>query len=204
MIVPKQTRSAENADPHEQNNPVPRLLIGLIAALIVWAIYYIYASNPNSVAGLGDRRELATLATGASAGEGAIDGKQLFTTACQACHQAKGQGLPGVFPPLASASWVTGDPAVLTQIVLHGMNGPIDVAGTTYNGAMPAFGEQFNDAQLAAVTTFIRKEWGNDSPAIDAAMVEAERSATSGRTEPWNGADELLKQFSAAPGANTP
>lgn len=204
MTLPKQTRSAENADPHEQNNPVPRILIGLIAALIVWAIYYISASSPNSVAALGDRRVPATLTAGESASGGAIDGKHLFTTACQACHQATGQGLPGVFPPLAGASWVTDDPNILAMIVLHGMNGPIDVAGTTYNGAMPAFGDQFNDAELAAILSFIRQEWGNSSPAVDTMAVAAARKATLGRAEPWKGAEELLKQAAATPGANKP
>ncbi len=202
MTEPRRTSGAENAEPHEQNNPVPRVLIGLIAALIIWAVYYIYMSSPNSVAALGDHRTAATLAAGAPASNSALDGKQIFTTTCQACHQATGQGLPSVFPPLAGASWVTGDPDTLAKIVLHGLTGPIDVGGTTYNGAMPTFGNQFSDAELAAVLTYIRKEWGNSSPAIEATVVEAARKATAGRTEPWKGAEELLKQAPADSGAN--
>src|SRR5690606_5969374 len=108
MSVKKQTRASENADPHELNNPVPRVLLGVILALVVWGVYYIFSANPNSVAGLGDRRDPATLVAAAPSENGAIDGKQLFTTACQSCHQASGQGLTGVFPPLAGAEWVTG------------------------------------------------------------------------------------------------
>lgn len=196
MSTKKQTRNSENADPHELNNPVPRVLLGLIAALIVWAIYYIFASSPNSVATLGDQRNPSTLVAQSPAEGGAINGKQLFTAACQACHQATGQGLPGVFPPLAGADWVTGDPEVLAKIVLHGMTGPITVSGTTYNGAMPAFEAQFNDAELAAVLTFIRGEWGNASPAVDASLVEAVRKATANQTQPWAGEEELMKQAS--------
>ncbi|SHH48658.1 c-type cytochrome [Pollutimonas bauzanensis] len=200
MTGPGQTRGAENAEPHEQNNPVPRVLIGLIAALVVWAVCYIYASSPNGAAALGDRRAPATLAAGAAPQQGVLDGRQIFTAACQACHQAAGQGLAGVFPPLAGSAWVAGAPDLLAKIVLHGMNGPIEVAGVTYSGAMPAFGGQFSDAELAAVLTFIRQEWGNRAPALDAAMVEAARKATAGRAEPWKGAEDLLKHGSPAAG----
>ncbi len=193
MNKPKQTRASENADPHELNNPVPRVLLGLIAALLVWAVYYIFVSSPNSVAALGDQRNPATLVAATPAEGGAIDGKQIFTAACQACHQATGQGLPGVFPALAGVNWVTGDPEVLARIVLHGMTGPITVSNTTYNGAMPAFGAQFNDSELAAVLTFIRNEWGNNSQAVDASLVEKVRKETEQQTQPWAGEDDLLK-----------
>jgi mono/diheme cytochrome c family protein len=200
MTDPRKDGNTENAEPHEQNNPVPRVLIGLIAALALWAVYYIYASSPNSVAGLGDHRSVAALSAGASVSEGAPDGKQLFTTTCQACHQATGQGLPGVFPPLAGAPWVTGDPHTLAKIVLHGLTGPVEVAGTTYNGAMPAFGNQLGDAELAAVLSYIRNEWGNSSPAIEHDTVAAARKATAGRTEPWKGTKELMEQASSGAG----
>lgn len=193
MSVKKQTRAAENADPHELNNPVPRVLLGVILALVVWGVYYIFSANPNSVAGLGDRRDPATLVAAAPSENGVIDGKQLFTTACQSCHQASGQGLTGVFPPLAGAEWVTGDPAVLVQIVLHGLSGPIKVAGAQYNGMMPPFGEQFNDAELAAVLSYIRDAWGNGASAIEMATIRKARGATKDRTTPWGGEEELRK-----------
>lgn len=193
MSVNKQTRTSENPDPHELNNPVPRVLLGVILALFVWGVYYIFSANPNSVAGLGDSRDLTTLVAAAPGENAAIDGKQLFTTACQSCHQASGQGLTGVFPPLAGAEWVTGDPAVLAQIVLHGLTGPIKVSGAQYSGMMPPFGAQFNDAELAAILSYIRDAWGNGAPAIEAAAIQAAREATSDRTTPWAGEEELRK-----------
>ncbi|WP_269499730.1 c-type cytochrome [Castellaniella sp. S9] len=191
MKAKRPIRVSENADPHELNNPVPKLVLGVIAALVVWGVYYIFSSSPNSAAALGDQRPLSVLAPSVSADDRAIDGKQLYTAACQACHQASGQGLPGVFPPLAGSEWVTGDPAVLAQIVLHGVTGPITVSGATYNGAMPAFGKQFDDAQIAAVLSFIRSEWGNASPEVDEASVQAARAASEGRTQPWEGQEAL-------------
>lgn len=200
-MQPEQSRKSEHADPHEQYNPVPRVVLGLALALVVWAVAYILMARPDGLAGLGDQRVPDTLAQGTAPAQGAaVDGRQLFVAKCQACHQAAGQGLPGVFPPLAGSSWVKGPAEVPAQILLHGLNGPIEVAGTTYNGAMPAFGEQMNDAELAAVLSFIRAEWGNASPAVETEVVQAARKASAERTEPWPGVAELEK-FLAGAGA---
>jgi mono/diheme cytochrome c family protein len=197
-MAPKNSRSTEHADPHEQYNPVPRVVLGLVMALMVWAVSYIVMQRPDGVAALGDRRVPAMLAQGSAAGQAAaVDGRQLFTANCQACHQATGQGLPGVFPPLAGSEWVKGDAQLLTQIVLHGLNGKIDVRGVSYQGAMPAFGAQLGNAELAAVLSFIRSEWGNGAAAIDAPTVEAARQAFAERSQPWNGAEELQRVVSA-------
>jgi mono/diheme cytochrome c family protein len=201
MQQPQQNRKSEHADPHEQFNPVPRVVLGLALALVVWALAYILMARPDGMAGLGDQRQPAALAQGgAPAAGGAVNGRQLFTGKCQACHQANGQGLPGVFPPLAGASWVQGEPALPAQILLHGLTGPLEVNGNTYQGAMPAFGEQMNDAEIAAVLSFIRSEWGNTSPAVEAAAVEAARKASASRSEPWDGVTELQKFLASVPG----
>jgi mono/diheme cytochrome c family protein len=201
MQQPEQSRKSEHADPHEQYNPVPRVVLGLALALVVWAVAYILMARPDGLAGLGDQRLPNTLAQGTAPLQGAtVDGRQLFVAKCQACHQANGQGLPGVFPPLAGASWVKGPAEIPVQILLHGLNGPIEVAGTTYNGAMPAFGEQLNDAELAAVLSFVRGEWGNSSPAVDVEVVQGARKASAERTDPWPSVAELEK-FLASPGA---
>lgn len=205
MQQPPQNRKSEHADPHEQFNPVPRVVLGLALALVVWALAYILMARPDGMAGLGDQRQpnsltLALAQGGAPAPGGAVDGRQLFTGKCQACHQANGQGLPGVFPPLAGVSWVQGEPALPAQILLHGLTGPIDVKGSTYQGAMPPFGEQMSDAEIAAVLSFIRSEWGNASPAVEAAAVEAARKASAGRSAPWNGVTELQQFLAATPG----
>jgi mono/diheme cytochrome c family protein len=192
-MKPQGSRNSEHADPHEQYNPVPRVVIGLVLALIVWAVSYIVIQGADGVPSLGDRRQPATLAEGVGPGQRQVNGGQIYTANCQACHQANGQGLPGVFPPLAGSPWVTGNPSVLKQILLHGLTGPIEVSGTTYNGAMPAFGKQLSDEEIAAVATHIRSQWGNSAPAVDAPSVAAAREATTSRSEPWHGTEELTK-----------
>jgi mono/diheme cytochrome c family protein len=57
-----------------------------------------------------------------------------------ACHQATGAGIPGAFPPLAGSEFVNGPADRMVAIILHGMRGPITVAGATYNSLMMAYG----------------------------------------------------------------
>ena len=195
MSKPVQSRQSENADPHEQYNPIPKVVILVILALVVWAVYYIVSAQPNSSARLGDQRPLAVLAPAPASAS--ADGKQLYANACVACHQASGKGLPGVFPPLAESEWVTGDAKVLAQLVLHGMTGPITVKGQSYQGAMPAFAEQFADAELAAVLSFIRHEWGNEGDAITPELIAQARAASADRSQPWQGEKELQDWIAA-------
>lgn len=188
----KLSRSTEHADPHEQYNPVPRVVLALAAALVVWAVAYIVMETPDGIAALGDRRVPAALGQGAPAGSQAVDGRQLYTANCQACHQANGQGLPGVFPPLAGSEWVNGDPQILSLIVLHGLVGPIEVRGSSFAGAMPTFGGHLGNAEIAALLSFVRGEWGNAAAAIDAEAVAVARKSFE-RSEPWKGAEDLRR-----------
>jgi mono/diheme cytochrome c family protein len=119
-------------------------------------------------------------------------------TRCVACHQANGQGVPGVFPPLAGSEWVNGDPDNVIRIVLLGLQGSIDVAGTTYNGVMPGLSAQMEDNDIAAVITHVRSSFGNSATAISSADVNRIRSDLQGRTQPLE-ASELSSMPAATP-----
>lgn len=93
-------------------------------------------------------------------------GERVFAANCAACHQADGKGLPPVFPALDGSPVVTGDASGQIELVLKGK------AGT----AMAAFGGQLSDAELAAVITYTRNAWGNQSgEAVQPADVVAAR-----------------------------
>ncbi|MFT5121897.1 MAG: putative membrane-bound dehydrogenase-like protein [Kiritimatiellia bacterium] len=115
-------------------------------------------------------------------------GETLYEMACLACHQPEGKGLPGVYPPLAGSEWIRGDKDTLIKIVLHGLTGPVTVAGQTFGGPnavpMPAMGG-LNDQQIAEVISFVRSSYGQGASAVTAAEVQAIRSVTSDRTQPW-------------------
>lgn len=109
--------------------------------------------------------------TAMSASTGA--GVKIFATNCASCHQASGKGQPGVFPPLAGNIVVTGSPAQVIHIVKDGLSGKIVVAGTTYNGQMPAWKGTLSDSDIAGVITYIRSSWGNHAGPVTTAQVTA-------------------------------
>lgn len=179
----------ENPDPTEGERPFPKPLLATVIALVAWGIGYIYITQSNDDAAFGDHRTLSTLQGPAPGAK--VDGAQIYNAQCVACHQATGLGLAGVFPPLAESEWVTGDPKRLAQIVLHGVNGTLTVKGAAYNGMMPPFKDKLDDAEMAALLSHIRSQFGNRAEAVDAKLVAEARSASSARTASWKGDDEL-------------
>lgn len=192
-------RGREKPDPDESVRPLPWFLTMFLGAMAMWGAFYIYITPSGEASAYGDQRTVADLrppvavtsTTGAAA---TVDGKQVYASKCAACHQASGQGIAGVFPPLAASEWVIGDEVVLTHILLHGVVGDLKVKGVVYNGAMPAW-NSLGDAELAAVMSYIRSDWGNQAAAISADTVKAQREATKSQTEPYTSA-QLLKPAS--------
>jgi mono/diheme cytochrome c family protein len=80
----------------------------------------------------------------------------LYMDNCSACHQANGKGVKGAFPSLAGSPLVQGDAKAVTAVV-------------------PAFKDDLNDADLAAILTYVRSSWGNTAAAVAAKDVAATR-----------------------------
>jgi mono/diheme cytochrome c family protein len=116
-------------------------------------------------------------------------GEGVYMQNCVACHQPDGRGLPNVFPPMVGSEWVTGDPEILLRIILNGQQGPVDVAGVTYEGAMPPWAT-LSDEDIAAVASYIRQLDENEAGAVTPDQVATVRAATADRTTPWT-AEEL-------------
>lgn len=133
----------------------------------------------------------ATLALTATA----QDGGQLYETYCGACHAPNGEGATGgQFPPLAGSEWVEGSANRAIQIVLHGMQGPVEVKGKAYNLVMPPQGMMLPDDQIAAILTHVRSSWGNKGDKVTPEMVKKARAKTASRKSPWT-APEILKDY---------
>lgn len=181
----------ERDEPEELKSPIPRPLAVLSIALLAWGAWY-YFQNVGYPIAAGDRRTAIVVSD-------TVDGSAVYAGNCVACHQANGQGLTGIFPPLAGTDWVLGSEERLVQILLHGINGQIDVLGVSYNGVMPAFA-QLSDAELAAVLTHIRSSWGNDASAISAELIAEERGRYPEDRGPWNGGEELNDVFDSSGG----
>ena len=101
-------------------------------------------------------------------------GAKVFSSTCIVCHQKNGGGVPHLNPPLIKTSYVLGDRSDLIQIVLKGLNKPVEVEGETYNNVMPSFA-QLTDTQIADVLTYVRNSFGNKASAVTPALVTAER-----------------------------
>ncbi len=80
-------------------------------------------------------------------------GEKVYTTNCVACHQASGEGIPNVFPALKGSKIATGPVADHLNIVINGKSGT----------AMAAWKAQLNDLEIAAVITYERNAWGNNT-----------------------------------------
>jgi mono/diheme cytochrome c family protein len=187
----------EQVDPTERSQPIPLLAAAAMLAVLLFGAGYIFFSDAPGSPALGDRRTLADLRAGPPKLAGAVDGKQLYSVHCVACHQASGKGLPGVFPPLDGSEWVLGDERVVANILLHGIDGEISVAGASYKGNMPAF-KQLSDAELAAVASHVRATWSNQAAPLTPALFERERRATT-RTTAFAGGAELKALPAKAP-----
>ncbi len=193
----------EKNDPHDGYEPVPLWLVSIFMAIVFWAGTYLAFHSGGFKSTVFNPAQVAWGAPAAApVAKGPPDpmvlGKRVFTANCVACHQATGQGVPNAFPPLAGSEWVLGNDwhgdNHLVRILLHGLQGPIQVKGNTYNGAMPAW-NQLKDEEIAAVLTYIRNEWGNKAPPITAERVSKIRAETASQTTP--NTQEALKALPA-------
>lgn len=198
----------EPRDPDEGREPVPWWVRTAAVLALFWGGWYLgrYGGSfdTSTHVALGRRDPaVAGEAAGkvASAAYNPVQaGRQIFMARCQACHQADGKGVAGAFPPLVGSEWVTGRPETVVHILLDGLQGPVQVAGQTFNGAMPAWRTLLSDQEIAAVATYVRQWRPNTAPAVDSALVAARRTATASRTAPWTAA-ELRAAEGAAAGA---
>jgi nitrite reductase (NO-forming) len=105
-------------------------------------------------------------------------GEALFNGTCSVCHQSTGQGIEGVFPPLAASDLLAATPKRAVHIALNGLSGPLTVNGKAYNSVMPPM-SQLNDDEIANILTYVTHAWGNKGgDAFTAAEVAAVRKST--------------------------
>ena len=115
-------------------------------------------------------------------------GRAAFAIHCASCHQPSGEGLKGVFPPLAASDFLVADLPRSIRIVLQGISGELRVNGVVYNGTMPPL-VGLEDDKVADVLTYVRSAWGNQAGAVtprDVAAVRAKIAAEEKRqTDPF-------------------
>jgi len=80
-------------------------------------------------------------------------GERSYNAVCAACHQPNGEGLPGVFPALKNSPLIMNDLEGHIDIILNGRTGT----------SMQSFSRQLTMSEIAAVVTYTRNAWGNNT-----------------------------------------
>ncbi len=123
-------------------------------------------------------------------------GRKQYLNICAGCHGNDGKGMNRFGPPLRNSEWVLGSDKRLALLLIHGMQGPVVVAGKEYGAPdilpeMPSF-SVFDDSKLAAIMTYIRNEWGHRAGPVKGSTVAGYRVRGQGKLTPWT-ADELME-----------
>lgn len=189
----------EKPDPLESDRPWPLYVWIFVMLMVSWGTtYFALFAGDGAVRG-GDQRLVVNEKNEKSAEKSLgsnkdtevlledriAAGKKVYSSICMSCHQTNGQGLPGAFPPLAKSPWVLGTPERIVKLILHGLNGELEILGQKYNGVMPSYKNQFNNQQIANVVTYIRNTWGNKASEIDADFVIKIREEYKDKTDAW-------------------
>ena len=116
-----------------------------------------------------------SVSTGAIDPDALARGRALYRESCEDCHGPQGEGARGAYPALAGNRTVVMDPpSNVIRAVLSGGFQPA-TPGNPRPWGMPPFGHVLDDAEVAAVITFIRNEWGNSAGGVSSVEVQRMR-----------------------------
>ena len=105
-------------------------------------------------------------------------GRTDYLLTCAPCHEQQGTGKLGYAPSLVDSSWIQQIPEALVSIILHGKH-------NLENGLIMPPWKHYDDERIAAITNFVRGEFGGLRENISPEFVEEVRHATADRTEAW-------------------
>ena len=101
-------------------------------------------------------------------------GEQVYASRCAVCHQANGEGIPGAFPAIKGSPVALGNVSEHMDVIVYGRSGT----------AMQAFDNQLTEKEIAAVITYQRNAWGNDTgDVIQASDINAYKQQVEGGGE---------------------
>lgn len=101
-------------------------------------------------------------------------GEQVYASRCAVCHQANGEGIPGAFPAIKGSPIALGNVSEHIDVIVYGRSGT----------AMQAFDNQLTEKEIAAVITYQRNAWGNDTgDVVQASDINAYKQQVEGGGE---------------------
>ena len=117
-----------------------KILFGIVGLFILIQVKWIYQNKPLE--------------------QSIIDGEEIYLDFCIQCHLDNGEGVSGVFPPLAKSDYLINNIEMSIRGLKYGLSGPIVVNGEQYNGIMQNQG--LDDVEIADVMNYILNNWGNE------------------------------------------
>ena len=118
-----------------------KLFVGIIGLFIIYEGAWLYQKKPLE--------------------QSIADGKEIYNDFCVQCHLDNGEGVSGVFPPLAKSDYLLNNIEMSIRGLKYGLSGPIVVNGEEYDGVMQDQG--LDDDEIADVMNYILNNWGNES-----------------------------------------
>lgn len=100
-------------------------------------------------------------------------GKEIYLRNCVSCHMDQGEGLEGIFPPLAKSDYMLADKKRAIKQTLYGITGEMTVNGVKYNGEMNGF--DITDEEMSDLMNYIFNSFGNQGGVITPADVKSVR-----------------------------
>ncbi len=117
------------------------------------AEYEAWIAEQEEIARRAKEEEQRLLAMNMSMEQLMSEGKRVYDAVCAACHMPNGEGLPGVFPALKGSKMALEDVPGHIDIVVNGRPGT----------SMASFSKQLTMSEIAAVVTYERNAWGNNT-----------------------------------------
>ena len=121
-----------------------KLFVGIIGLFIIYKGTWLYQKKPME--------------------QSIADGKEIYNDFCVQCHLDNGEGVSGVFPPLAKSDYLLNNIEMSIRALKYGLSGTIVVNGEEYDGVMQNQG--LDNLEIADVMNFILNNWGNESKEI--------------------------------------
>ena len=121
-----------------------KLFVGIIGLFIIYEGAWLYQKKPLE--------------------QSIADGKEIYNDFCVQCHLDNGEGVSGVFPPLAKSDYLLNNIEMSIRGLKYGLSGPIVVNGEEYDGVMQNQG--LDNLEIADVMNFILNNWGNENKEI--------------------------------------
>ena len=183
----------ESFEPYEELKPIPLPVLMIAVALAIWGVFLLLDNSKAVTIGQVERFEqIADLPIGNQQ-----DGAQLFASRCATCHQPNGTGVRGAIPPLSDSPFLKASPDVAMHILLNGIDGPIRVGNSTYEGHMPSFASVLSDAEIVHIVKYVRATFVDRHDTLLESDVARARMFAASR-EPWQGGQEIAERLDAS------